>query len=329
MLTKSKVLESSITAAMSQVAYSPVTCLNSISHATQQMLKMKSLYSVQADEDGVKHSYLNKSGYALVESIAVIKACPFLNGQIAHCTVSPFLKRSHDFLVRTLLINVQKDQPLNETWILKQFQGFKQELLTRGFDEQSKAWKASVQITAKQFDDFMHGMKKQVKGFDIHELLCIYPLDQQIYPHVAFSQQSDFGASVDKEIVRLISQSRDNQVCGIISKLEISINQQLIRRFLIFTERQYIDDPSNFTNFNFMADIKRLVEPNSNNRVVLVSNHLNGLSVSNKYLKGSVDFKEQVKLLKTYLVGTDQLIRAGNGKSTCEFLFSKFEIIKQ
>ncbi|HHL1992076.1 hypothetical protein NQ659_12155 [Acinetobacter baumannii] len=160
----------------------------------------------------------------------------------------------------------------------------------------------------------------------MNEVAFIYPLNQHLFCNVAFSSQSNFSESIDGEITRLICKSTENAVCGVLVKQEITVNYQLICCYLVFTECQFINNPCSFTNLKFMEEAKRLVEPNGHNQVVLASNHLNGFLLSNRFIKKSSDFKEQMKRLKAYVVGTDKFIRVGGTHPTFKILFSNFEV---
>lgn len=323
MLTQSQLIQSQAISAMAQLPYSPTTCINSIVHGCQHILKTKSVYSPQVDEDGLKRMYLNQYGHKLASTMPLIKDCPFINGRIAHAKAHPFLEAIYDFLSKTGLICIQPNQELNQSFIREKIQLFLNYLLTRQYSQLIQDWNELLLEAKAQFDAYIKDLKKSVSGYDVHELVCIYPINQDMYPNAALANQSDFAESMDKEITRLICQSEENKVCGVLVKRELTIHHQLVHRYLIFTECQYIDDPSSFTNLGFMEEVKHLIEPNSQNRVVLTSNHLNGFLLSNRFLKKSSDFKEQMKRLKAYVVSTDQFIRVGGIQPTFDVLFSK------
>lgn len=165
---------------------------------------------------------------------------------------------------------------------------------------------------------------KQNPGFDIRELVCRYPMNPHLMAEYAYSTQNEFAVSRDQEIARIIYACEENQVCGVAVKHEITSKLELVRRYFIITGRQYIDSPTAFTDTSFVQEIKNLVEPHSNNTVTLETTYLNGLLQNNQFLKKSPDFKDQMKLLKMYMVGTDSLIRIGGTKPTFEVLFSRY-----
>ncbi|MFV5514869.1 hypothetical protein [Acinetobacter gerneri] len=324
MLTQSQLIQSQAIAATAQLPYGPTTCLNSIVHACQQILKTKSIYSLQTDEDGQKRMYFNQAGHKFASSMQILKDCPFINGRMAHAKVHPFLEGFTHFLNQTGLIRIQPNQELDESFILTIMQKFKNYLLTRQYAQLTRGWDELFSESKDQLNGYFQGLNKIVPGYDVHELMCIYPINQDMYPRVALASQTDFAVSRDTEITRLICQSQENKVCGILVKRELTIQHQLVHRYLIFTECQYIDDPSSFTNLGFIKDVKRLIEPNSRNCVGLASNYLNGFLLSNRFIKKSPDFKEQVKRMKAYVVGTDQLIRVGGIEPTFKVLYSRY-----
>ncbi|MFA0797717.1 hypothetical protein [Acinetobacter baumannii] len=326
MLTQSQLMQSQAITAMAQLPYSPTTCINSLQQTCQQVLKIKSIYSLQTDEDGQKRMDLNQAGHQFASSMSIIKDSPFTNGRMGHAKMSPFLEASSCFFNQSGLLSILYNQELNQDFILKSIQYFNNSLLTREYDQQLNHWNEQFNEGEQQYDQFMKELKKGVKGCDMSEVVCIYPLNQYMFSNVAFSSQSTFSESIDGEITRLICQSKENAVCGVLVKREITVNYQLICRYLVFTECQFINDPCSFTNLQFMEEVKRLVEPNSHNQVVLASNPLNGFLLSNRFIKKSSDYKEQMKRLKAYVVGTDKFIRVGGTQPTFKVLFSKFEV---
>lgn len=324
MLTQNQLIQSQAIAAMAQLPYGPTTCINSLQQTCQQVLKIKSIYSLQTDEDGQKRMDLNQAGHQFASSMSIIKDSPFMNGRMMHAKMSPFLETSSCFFNQSGLLYIPPNQELNQDFILNSIQYLNNSLLTREYDQQLNHWNEQFNEGEQQYDQFMKELKKAVKGCDMSEVVCVYPLNQHLFSNVAFSSQSNFSESIDGEITRLICQSKENAVCGVLVKREITVNYQLICRYLVFTECQFINDPCSFTNLRFMEEVKRLVEPNSSNQVVLASNPLNGFLLSNRFIKKSSDFKEQMKRLKAYVVGTDKLIRVGGTHPTFKVLFSKF-----
>lgn len=324
MLTQSQLIQSQANAAVAQLPYGPTTCLNSINQTCQQLLKIKSIYSPQVDEDGQKRMYLNQAGHKLTSSMSIIKDSPYINGRMMHAKKHPFLEAISDFFNQSGFLYIPPNQELNENFILNKIQLFNNSLLTRQYDQQLNHWNKQFDEGEQQFNQFTKELNKAVKGYDMNEIVCIYPLNQHLFCNVAFSSQSNFAESIDEEITRLICQSTENAVCGVVVKREITVNYELICRFLVFTECQFINDPCSFTNVEFMEKIKRLVEPNSHNQVILASAHLNGFLLSNRFIKKSSDFKEQMKRLKAYVVGTDKLIRVGGIEPTFKVLYSRY-----
>lgn len=319
-------MQSQAIAAMAQLPYGPTTCIHSLQQTCQQVLKIKSIYSLQTDEDGQKRMDLNQAGHQFPSNISIIKDSPFTNGRMMHAKMSPFLEANSCFFNQSGLLFIPHNQELNQDFILSNIQLFNDSLLTRQYDEQVNHWNEQFNGGEQQYDQFMKKLKKGVKGCDMNEVVCIYPLNQYMFSNVAFSSQSTFSESIDGEITRLICQSKENAVCAVLVKREITVNYQLICRYLVFTECQFINDPCSFTNLRFMEEVKRLVEPNSYNQVVVASNPLNGFLLNNRFIKKSSDYKEQMKRLKAYVVGTDKFIRVGGTHPTFKVLFSKFEV---
>ncbi|MDW5465995.1 hypothetical protein R7J34_19370, partial [Acinetobacter baumannii] len=52
---------------------------------------------------------------------------------------------------------------------------------------------------------------------------------------------------------------------------------------------------------------------------------LNGFMQTNRFFKGDPKYKDLIKLLKTYLVGTDTILRIWDTQSGFDVLYSKFK----
>ncbi|MGQ1126332.1 hypothetical protein ACT4VC_00235 [Acinetobacter baumannii] len=236
MLTQSQLMQSQAITAMAQLPYSPTTCINSLQQTCQHVLKTTSIYSLQTDEDGQKRMDLNQAGHQFASSMSIIKDSPFTNGRMMHAKMSPFLEASSCFFNQSGLLFIPHNQELNQDFILSNIQLFNDSLLTRQYDEQVNHWNEQFNGGEQQYDQFMKKLKKGVKGCDMSEGVCILPLNQYMFSNVAFSSQSTFSESIDGEITRLICQSKENAVCGVLVKREITVNYQLICRYLVFTE---------------------------------------------------------------------------------------------
>lgn len=301
------------------------TCPNSLMKGLNRVLKIKSLTTSQKNEDGQEQVYLNSDAMSLCQLEAQLRSCPYTNGTIPFLELAPRLNVANKFMHHYGLINLMPDlNYINESKVINLLKRLQRLYLMEGYAEEESKWKTSQKESEKCFDLFFKGVFKHNPGSDVHEVTCRYQMNPHLMTEYAYSNQNGFAASRDQEIARIIYACEENQVCGVAVKHEITSTQELVRRYLIITGRQYIDSPTTFTDASFIQEIKNLIEPNSNNTVTLEATYLNGLLNNNQFLKKSPDFKDQMKLLKMYMVGTDSLIRIGGTKPTFEVLFSRY-----
>lgn len=325
MLTQSQLMLSQVITRSTQLPWNSSTCLNTLINGIKRDLKIKSLTSYQKNEDGQEQRYLNSSAMSLCQLMANLRGCPYTNGTMPSVEVAPRLKVAIRFMHNSGLISLMPDlNNLDESNVIDLIRRLQRVFLTEAYAEKESKWKASQKESEKCFDLFFKGILKHNPGFDVREVTCRYPMNPHLMAEYAYSNQNGFAASRDQEIARIIYECEENQVCGVAVKHEITSTQELVRRYLIITGRQYIDSPTTFTDASFIQEIKNLIEPNSNNTVTLEATYLNGLLNNNQFLKKSPDFKDQMKLLKMYMVGTDSLIRIGGTKPTFEVLFTRY-----
>lgn len=325
MLTKNKLMQSQVITCITQLPLDSNNCLNSLMNGLNRVLKIKSLTSSQKNEDGQGQMYLNSGAMGLFQLIDNLRVCPHTNGTIPFFELAPRLNIANKFMHHSGLINLRPDlNNIDENNVIDLIRRLQRVLLTEGFAQKEIEWKLSQKELEKCFEQLFKEILKQNPGFDIRELVCRYPMHPHLMAEYAYSTQNEFAVSRDQEIARIIYACDKNQVCGVAVKHEITSKLELVRRYFIITGRQYIDSPTAFTDTSFVQEIKNLVEPHSNNTVTLETTYLNGLLQNNQFLKKSPDFKDQMKLLKMYMVGTDSLIRIGGTKPTFEVLFSRY-----
>ncbi|CAA0234978.1 hypothetical protein ABKPCSM17A_02301 [Acinetobacter baumannii] len=160
MLTQNQLIQSQAIAAMAQLPYGPTTCINSLQQTCQQVLKIKSIHSLQTDEDGQKRMDLNQAGHQFPSNMSIIKDSPSTNGQMGHAKMSPFLEASSFFFNQSGLLFIPPNQELNQDFILSNIQLFNDSLLTRQYDEQVNHWNEQFNEGEQQYDQFMKDLKK-------------------------------------------------------------------------------------------------------------------------------------------------------------------------
>lgn len=252
-----------------------------------------------------------------------LNSSPFFNGQLLGCKLHPFV----ECLLATMspLKNVSHQHFIDEKLVKECHLKFQLLTQTREFNEASTAWEASSASSEKQFDSLIKNTWKHVNGIEMLELTLSYPL-QDVSPALRFSLQENF-VDLDqiKFIVSEIRKAESDRILAICSKLEMTIDQQLKLRLIILLEREFIDDPEGFGDPEFYPHLKHQFELNSVNKMNLETIPLNGFLLTNKFYKQLPLFKDQIQLMKAYLVGTETLLRVGGTEPTFKILYTKYK----
>ncbi|MDW5428770.1 hypothetical protein R7J51_20765, partial [Acinetobacter baumannii] len=119
--------------------------------------------------------------------------------------------------------------------------------------------------------------------------------------------------------------SGNNDVIAVFSKWELTPQGQLALRLVFLLERQFIDDPIGLSDENAFVALQGNLEGLFNCKAYPVPMALNGFMQTNRFFKGDPKYKDLIKLLKTYLVGTDTILRIWDTQSGFDVLYSKFK----
>lgn len=315
------------TAFMLGVSYGPYTDAHAHLKVARKVATAKSvaIYSSVTKDDGQTELQYKRFGAEFTQSIPYFAQCPFLNGQIFGLTVNPELALYYQSLWQSEIINYTPQMgPLKESFVQPCLEQYQEETHTRAHNQAREQWAAPLLERRGQITDTIKSVLKNSSGFDIYEITNYYPLNMA-NPETSLSDCIQFMPTIDKEVVKIISQDDLNHVCAIFAKREITIHQVLKCRYLVLVERKFIDDSKVVINDNVVSEIKHLIEPNSANRVVIETYYCNGFITNNRFLKKMPKFKEQIKQLMTYLVGTDWYVRIHDTQPTCQVLYNRYD----
>ncbi|PVZ86923.1 hypothetical protein C9426_14285 [Serratia sp. S1B] len=277
----------------------------------------------QQDEHTQPIDTYTKFAQDLKNLIAGFSFSPFHNGQLLGCRQYPLIEC---YLACTApLNNINQNHYIDESMVQDCFLKFQYLTQTRDFYTVRTAWEANSASSEKQFDNLIKNTWKHVNGMEMLELTLSYPL-QDIPAALRSSLRENFVNPDQIEfIVNEIRKAESDRILAISSKLEMTIHNHLKLRLIIFLEREFIDDPEGFTDPQFYSRLKYQFELNSINTMTLETLPLNGFLMSNKLHKQLPLFKDQIQLIKVYLVGTETLLRVGGIEPTFSILYSKYK----
>ena len=298
------------------------TCISSLQQNVKRIASRPSIEMLKnlTDKDGVKHAHPTKFAATLSETIDFAQQMPQFNGQIQVC-LSPLVQAFQNLGLASFDVN----QAYNPQFFQNALMHFQINVQTRAFAEHEQSWKALSEHTGKMYDKAIKTLLKNVNGFDLYELIICTPLNSNLLPNIKVTSQTQYSRALDKEIVQLICKNEENNVCAVMCKYEININQQYVSRFIIAVECKYVDDHQGIADSSFVNEVRTLIESYSDSTFYFQTCILNGFLKGNRFMTKSPNIKDQIKLLKTYLVGTDTLIRIHPQQPSCRILYTKFE----
>jgi len=211
----------------------------------------------------------------------------------------------------------------NDQYFSYQIMGYQYTLITRQFNEKLMAWNAEQVRTEELFDLTMKALYKNYAGFEIHELYLpiLFTLSTNA---TTYSKQQYLDQQKKEMIALFINEGGNNDVVAVFSKWELTPQGQLALRLVFLLERQFINDPVGWSDENAFTALHGNLESLFNCKAYPVSMPLNGFMQTNRFLKNDPKCKDLIKLLKTYLVGTDTILRIWDTQSSFDVLFSKF-----
>ncbi|NAR85837.1 hypothetical protein [Acinetobacter haemolyticus] len=297
------------------------TCISSLQQNVKRISSRPSIEMLKhlTDKDGVKHAHPTKFAATLSETIGFAQQMPQFNGQIQVC-LSPLVQAFKNLGLSCFNVN----QAFNPHFFQEVLMHFQINVQTRVFAEHVQSWTALSVHTAKAYDKVVKTLLKNVNGFDLYELIICTPLNPNLLPNLKVTSQTQYSRTLDKEITQLICKNEINEICMVMCKSEININQQYVDRYIIAVKRQYIDDKHKMEDCSFVHDIRALIKLRSNSKVYFQSCSLNGFLATPRFMSSNPQLKMQIKQLKTYLVGTDTLVRLHADQPSLRILYTKF-----
>lgn len=296
-------------------------CILSLQQKLKRIASCSSIEMLKSitDKDGIQHARPTKFALNLSETIGLVQQNPLVNGQM-RISLPPLIEG----FKRLGLPYFGVDQPINPNFFQNAIKHFQLNTQTRAFDEAKQAWLEVSEHSAKGFDKAIKTLMKNVKGIDLYELIICTPLNPHLIAGLSVTNQTQYSHSLDKEIIQLICKNEMNAVCAVMCKSEINMHQHYVYRYIMAVQCEYVDDPIGIIDNSFVNEVQNLIEPYSNSRVYFQPCNLNGFMATHRFMKNDPQCKAQIKRLKTYLVGTDTLVRLHSDQPSFRILYTKF-----
>lgn len=212
----------------------------------------------------------------------------------------------------------------NDQYFSEQITSYQNTLNTRQINEQLTAWDAEQVRIEELFDATMKTITKDYSGFETHELYLPMLFTLSANTTTYFKQQ--YLDQQKKDMIAVfLNESGNNDVISVFSKWELTPQGQLALRLVFLLERQFIDDPIGLSDEDTFIALQGNLEGLFNCKAYPVPMPLNSFMQTNRFFKRDPKYKDLIKLLKTYLVGTDTILRIWDTQSGFDVLYSKFK----
>lgn len=284
--------------------------------------KTTSMFAKQKSQDSNQTLSLSKPVELIRSMYSLVTGSPVTNG-----TLPIRLKPENELLIPFIkhigpMVNV--GIYCNDQFFSEQITGFQFTLNTRQINEQLTAWNAEQARAEDLFDATMKTITKDYSGFETHELylpvLFTFSANTTMY-----SKQQYLDQQKKDMIAVFLNESGSNEIFAVFSKWELTPQGQLALRLVFLLERQFIDDSVGSSNETAFIALQGNLEGLFNCKAYPVPMPLNGFMPTNRFFKADPKYRDLIKLLKTYLVGTDAVLRIWDTQSGFDVLYSKFK----
>lgn len=284
--------------------------------------KTTSMFAKQKSQNSNQELSLSKHVELIRSVYPLVTGSPVTNGMIP-----VRLKPENELFIQFIK---QMGPMLNggiycqDHYFSNQITGYQYTLNTRQFNEDLTAWNTEQARTEELFDSAMKALAKDYTGFETYELYL--PILFTLSTNTTMYSKQQFLDQQKKEMIAVfLNESGNNEILAIFSKWELTPQGQLALRLVFLLERQFIDDPVGWSDENAFIALQGNLEGLFNCKAYPVPMALNGFMQTNRFFKNDPKCKDLIKLLKTYLVGSDTILRIWDTQSSFDVLFSKFK----
>lgn len=282
--------------------------------------KITSMFAKQKSQNSNGALSLSKPVELIRSTYPLVTGSPVTNGML------PVRLKSENelFIQVTKQIGPMVNGGLycNDQFFSEQITSYQNTLNTRQINEQLTAWDTEQVRIEELFDATMKTITKDYSGFETHELYLpmLFTLSANT---TTYSKQQYLDQQKKDMIAVFLNESGNNDVISVFSKWELTPQGQLALRLVFLLERQFIDDPVGLSDENTFMALQGNLEGLFNCKAYRMSMPLNGFMQTNRFFKRDPKYKDLIKLLKTYLIGTDTILRIWDTQSGFDVLHSK------
>ena len=265
---------------------------------------------------------LKGSNVAIMQAIQTIpwlNNAPWFNGNMSNISLNPYNANLGNLAYEHGLIQQNQTATINPLAVSYLSEHFQYRIQTIEFTKSLIEWSKPFEDSKQELDTIFRNIERSSSGFELQEFCLNYDTDQNNTIYL-----NELEKFISNELKTQLSQIEPDKCLAILLKKEPCLNKRMNLRYIVILQKDYIDEPSGFTDLSFFQRIKNTVESNSCYYFNYDPGCLNGFLANNRFSKKNPNYRERIRCLKSYLIGTDALYRVDGLQTSLEILYSKF-----
>lgn len=292
------------------------------SHPSPVVIYQAALLFARASAKSIEKAF-NGSNSVLMRAIQTLpwlNSTPWINGYMSNISLHPLITHFCNLAYQNSMESKALNLPMSPSNIICMIEQLLFFMQTSSYSDNLEKWMNVFDSSKKTLDITFRAIEKNISGFELQEFNISCDATQN-----GSLQIEELKTLVSNELKILLNLAELDKCSAIFLKKEPCLNQRMNLRYIVILQKDFIDEPTGFSDFSFFEKLKKTVESNSCYTITYHTGYLNGFLGNNRFSKKSPNYRKRIKCLKTYLIGTDILYRLNELQPSFEVLYSKFE----
>ncbi len=255
-----------------------------------------------------------------IQTLPWLNNAPWINSCMSNMSLHPLIKEFCNLAYQNGIECKALNLPINPSNVIYMIEQLRFFMQTSYYGDSLEKWMEAFDLSKQTLNTTLRAIEKNVSGFELQEFSINCDATQN-----GSLQIEELKTLVSNEMKKLLNLAEPDKCSAIFLKKEPCLNQRMNLRYIVILQKDFIDEPAGFAVLSFFENLKKTVESNSCYTITYDARHLNGFFVNNRFSKKSPNYRERIKCLKTYLIGTDTLYRLDKLQPTFEVVYSKFD----
>ena len=251
-----------------------------------------------------------------IQTLPGLNSAPWINGCMSKMSLHPLILQFYHLAYQHGM-GYKAFDPSSVIRMIEELQFCMQ---TSHYGNSLEKWMGAFDLSKQTLNTTFRALDKNVSGFELQEFSINCDATQN-----GSLQIKEFKTLVSNEMKKLLNLAEPDKCLAIFLKQEPCLNHRMNMRYIVILQKDFIDEPAGFADLSFFENLKKTVESNSCYVITYDFGYLNGFLVNNRFSKKSPNYRERIRCLKTYLIGTDTLYRLNGLQPSCEVVYSKFD----